>query len=129
MLFIPLLAVAVLVLILLVPVLSWTNRDGRGWPFWPVFLLAGALLALLRVGCYWFLLYLEAARQQSHASALLTILLLPEGAIMTPNVAAATLARKLFFSGLLTASSFLWAAVVAWPQGGVRPARERRYKN
>lgn len=107
---------ALLVLVLILPPLSWLHgSNDDGWRFRPTLLIAGASLALVRLGCYWYLLHLEATGQQTPVTALLGLTLLPELLLATPYAPELTFARKLLFGVLLTAGSFLWALVVALP--------------
>jgi hypothetical protein len=83
MLIIPLLA-GLLTLVLLLPALSWFHKSDDGWRFLPTLVIAGASLTLVRLSSYWYLLHLEATRQQTYVTALLGIALFREAMVATP---------------------------------------------
>jgi hypothetical protein len=77
-------------------------------------LLWGGVIAVVRVGVLWFLIYREWTHQQSLATLPLILLLLPEGLLVpTPVVWTAKLAYV--FSVALIASSFAWVLILAVP--------------
>ena len=74
--------------------------------------LWGVVVALVRVGALWFLIYREWTHQQSLATLPLVLLLFPEGLLLpAPVIWTAKLA--LVFSAALIGGSFLWMVVLA----------------
>jgi len=74
--------------------------------------LWGSVVALVRVGALWFLIYREWTHQQSLATLPVVLLLLPEG-LLLPASMIWTAKLALVFSAALIAGSFLWVAVLA----------------
>jgi hypothetical protein len=74
--------------------------------------LWGSVVALVRVGALWFLIYREWTHQQSLATLPLVLLLFPEALLLPASVIwTATLA--LMFSVVVIAGSYLWVAALA----------------
>ena len=85
-------------------------------------LLKGAgVLIPLRLGVFWFLLFLHWTGRMGYSSLVLMVFLLPE-AVLLPRDFEWTLARALGVSVLLSAGSFLWSALAVL---AVRQMRKR----
>ena len=74
--------------------------------------LWGSIVALVRVGALWFLIYREWTHQQSLGTLPLVLLLFPE-ALLLPASVIWTAKLALLFSAALSAGSFLMVAVLA----------------
>lgn len=82
----------------------------------------GSVLAALRVGTLWHLVYRLWTNQQSLTSLPLILLLFPE-VLLLPGSVTWTAKLAVVFSVVLIAGSFLWVTVVAL---AVRAARAPR---
>lgn len=71
----------------------------------------GSLLAATRIGVLWFLIYREAAHQQSLLQLPLILLLYPEGLLLPRNFTW-TVEKGIAFSGALLLGSLLLVAFV-----------------
>ncbi|GEM_PF-4092694 len=76
---------------------------GRVW-IW------GGVVALVRLGVLWFLIYREWTREASLAILPLVLLLFPEGWLL-PAPMTWTTSTALAFSAILAAGSFLWVMI------------------
>jgi hypothetical protein len=70
-----------------------------------------SLLAAVRIGVLWFLIYREATHQQRLVELPLVLLLYPEGLLLPRNFAW-TVGTGVAFSGALMMGSFLLVAFV-----------------
>src|SRR5438876_12075595 len=94
---------AVIVFLFIAPALGFVNRDKASLRFTPVFLIAGISLSVVRIACYWTLIYLDRTGQRD-ITALPLALLIPEGSLV-PDSASLTIGRAILFSGLLVIGS------------------------
>jgi len=74
-----------------------------------VFLIVGSAIAVVRLGAYFFLIYLELTHQQTLSALPLVFLLYPEG-LLVPSSQQWTVGSGFVFALALAAGSFMIGA-------------------